>query len=79
MSKRSWRKIVVRGVEWKYFVGHGAVEARCGERKIVEQLHRVTGGTPNDFERGQHKRTSDGMITPKRISAWIETADKDPS
>lgn len=71
MSKRSWRKIVVAGVDWTYYVGKCAVEARCGERKIVGQLHDVAGLTPYVFERGRDKRTSDGMITPRQIAAWI--------
>lgn len=71
-----WRKIVVSGVEWKYHVGTGAVEARCAERKLVGQLPEVTGLDWNSIERGRHKRTSDGMVTPKQIAAWISRSGK---
>lgn len=67
-----WRKIVVGGAEWKYHIGSGAVEARCGDRKLVGTPPEIVPGLTWDiFERGQHKRTSDGMITPKHIAAWI--------
>jgi hypothetical protein len=70
-----WRKIVVSGVEWKYHIGKISVVARCGDRKLVGKLPEVTGLDWDTIERGQWKRTTDGMITPKQIATWISMVD----
>jgi hypothetical protein len=69
----NWRNITVDGVGWRYCVGRGAVVARGpnGE-KLCDGLDVVTGRAWDIIERGQHKMTSDGAVTPGDISNWIK-------
>lgn len=67
----NWRRIIVDGVEWKYHIGSGSAEARSGARKLSGTLSEISGGTSFSIERGRHKQSSDGMITPKQVAAWI--------
>lgn len=43
-----------------------------GDRMVVD-FSTLTGEPWHVIERGQSKRTSDGMITPGKIRAYIET------
>ena len=65
------RKIIVDGKAWEYRVGGQLATLRHGGRKIRVHLSDITGGTQDDIDRGRHKRTSDGMITPAQIRKYI--------
>jgi hypothetical protein len=70
----SGRKLTVDGVLWKWKTGKsGNIIAMCETgRRIQSFANQVTD---RDFERGQHKKTTDGMITPKDVSEWIKKLD----
>lgn len=63
------RELVIDGVVWRYKVGRSNVSARSeGGRVYTDLASNVTG---TDVERGRHKRTRDGMVTPGDVRAWI--------
>lgn len=41
-------------------------------KKYVVTNPAIKGVSPDTFERGQRKKTSDGMVTPKEVCDWIE-------
>lgn len=69
-----WRTIVVDGVS---YVWRGAdyVTVRFAESRKAVCRGPVTEIIPNMnwnvWERGQHKQTQDGMLTPRHVAAWI--------
>jgi hypothetical protein len=74
---RSWRTVEVAGVRYRWRYGRGTIEVRC-ERQVVLRVadYVLRGTTPDLFERGQHKRTSDGYVTPAMVRAAIARANK---
>jgi hypothetical protein len=72
-EKRSGRLIVVNGVKWKYTIGKDCIVAYSenGERKC-EKCWIVRGSyDPDVYDRGQWKKTQDGMLTPSYIERWL--------
>jgi hypothetical protein len=68
------RRIVLNTVVWKYQVGKkNVVIIDPHGNKLVVASHILKGVTPDTFERGQWKRTSDGMVTPSEIRKYIES------
>lgn len=70
MSKR---KIVVNDIiyEWCYG-GQGAVIWDPDRKQHHATICQLTGFNYLDtFDRGQHKKTVDGMIVPSQIERWI--------
>lgn len=66
----SGRKLTVDGVLWKWKTGKSGRIIAMNE--LGERFLSFSNWTPNkDFERGQHKKTSEGMITPKDVTEWI--------
>ena len=72
---RSWRTVIVASVAYRWRYGRGTIEVRRG-REVVLRVpnHVLRGTTPDLFDRGQHKRTSDGYVTPAMIRAAIARA-----
>lgn len=71
-----WRTITVDGLKWYYHVGTDSLEARAAETngshwKLWGSLSEITKRSPETIERGRHKKTSDGMVTPRQIAGWI--------
>jgi hypothetical protein len=65
---RTWRKITVEGDEFRWRYGRGTVEVRAGREVVLREADYILAGvSPDDFERGQWKRTSAGMVTPSMI------------
>jgi hypothetical protein len=65
MSKQTMRKIHIDGEEWHYFVGkQNVVVITPSGRKTYIPCHEIKFCTPDVFDRGKWKGTSDGMITP---------------
>lgn len=62
----------VGGKIWKYRIGRQNVVAFCGNEKKVEKIWKIKGVSPETFERGQWKKTSDGMLFPKEIAEWLK-------
>lgn len=73
MGSRKRRRITVRGEVFTYTIGTGSVRITWpdGSSRAV-LLTVVTGRSEDVLERGQWKKTSDGMVTPKDIAAYIE-------
>ena len=74
-DRHNGRKIVVNGVEWKYTVSDkGTVLAysKTGQRACVHGCFINGTNDPNILDRGQYKKTRDGMITPKHIAEWLK-------
>lgn len=71
-SRRKGRKITVNSVLWKWSVGESGYVLAYSEtgKRLLVRANKVTG---RDFERGQWKRTSDGMVTPADIARWISS------
>ena len=68
----SLRKINVDGAVWEYRIGKGAAVLVAPDgKKAVVGLDKLTGRSWDTLERGQWKRTSDGMVTPKDVAAYI--------
>lgn len=67
-----FRRIVIEGAEWRWKTGKGGmVKARgpSGESLVFSQPD--LGRSWDTFERGQHKRTGDGVITPGMVAEAI--------
>ena len=67
------RKLHIGNEEWQYRVGDGTiVVVPPNGKKAYVPCHEVKGCSSDDFERGKWKKTSDGMITPSELKAYIE-------
>ncbi len=66
------RQIVVGGQKYSYRVGRQnvVIHDADGDRNVVP-CHEILGLTPDTFDRGKWKGTSDGMVTPGKIAQWI--------
>ena len=73
------RRIHVQGIEWAYRVGRGGnviAYSEKGERKL-SNAWTIKGWTdPETFARGQWKKTSDGMVTPRDIEKWLSPPNR---
>lgn len=67
-----WRDITVDGSEYKWGVGRGAVVIQMGPNwKVITGAHAVKGISLEAYERGKHKKTRDGMVTPKEVATYL--------
>lgn len=71
------RKIVVDGVTYEYRVGRGNTTIRWENGNAFGKPGNamLVGVSYDVYERGQHKRTSDGAVTPKHIASFIKDPD----
>ncbi len=69
----SRRLIEVKNNTFEYVVGrcYVAIWAPNGDARIVS-IPDLKGTTWEIFERGQWKKTSDGMVTPSEVAHFIE-------
>lgn len=69
-----FRKIKIRNMDWEWKVGKDSAVIKFpdGKNTIVplEKIH--PSKSVYVIERGRYKKTSDGMITPRMISQFIE-------
>lgn len=68
------RSITVEGVKYCYRVGKQTTVVRLlDDDSVFAKIHnhKLLRVAPGTFERGQWKRTSDGMVTPKDIESGI--------
>jgi hypothetical protein len=70
----SQRTLTIGGLKWVCVFGKGAVSIRSATtgRRIVVSYQDLTGRSIDSIERGQWKKTSDGMVTPADVRAYIE-------
>ena len=68
------RTITVGGTKYRYKIGKGTTVIRLDDNSVFRKVgnHVLRGVTPDTFARGQWKRTSDGMVTPKDIAEFIQ-------
>jgi len=67
------RKLHIGNEEWQYKIGEGTVVVKTPDGKRFNiGCHEVKGLSPDDFDKGKWKKTSDGMITPSELKAYIE-------
>ena len=67
----NWRKIVVDGREWKYFVGQQNVVAKAidnDESRVID-FPELSGISANEVDRGKWKRWF--HVTPSMINRWL--------
>lgn len=69
----TFRKLVVDGEEWAYYVGRtcAVIQAPDGKRKIIG-LDELTGRSFDTLDRGQRKKTPAGMVKPSDVVAYIK-------
>jgi hypothetical protein len=74
MPKQTRRKIEVLGHAYRWTVGGpGVIVWDEAGRQHQAALFDVAGIHWDTFERGHRKKTSDGMIRPGQVAAWIES------
>jgi len=72
MPKQTRRKIEVAGHTYHWTVGGlGVIVWDEAGKQHKATLFDVTGVNWDTFERGQQKKTIDGMIRPEQVAAWI--------
>lgn len=75
---RRGRRLLVNGSEWIWRIGRGGgvvAYGQNGQRKYA-RASDIKGCDPDTFDRGKHKRTSDGMLTPKDVAAWVSLPNR---
>lgn len=72
-EKRRGRKLVIDGVNWKFFVGQYqcVMYSENGDR-YSETIYGIKGISSMEFERGQYKKSLNGALMPKEICDWIK-------
>lgn len=68
------RKLELDDETWEYMIGRSNVKIkspRTGKSHIVD-FSTITGRPWSTIERGQHKKTSDGMVGPGDVRLYIE-------
>lgn len=72
LPKSGVRKLHIDGVEYLYVIkGHG-VHYYFEDKKVVANHAEVTGRSWDIIERGQWKKTTDGMVKPSDCKAFLE-------
>jgi hypothetical protein len=73
MMRASWRKLTTPSGIWLYRVGTTYVSFTDPNRTRWRALvAEVKGLTPDQVDRGRWKQTSDGMLTPSEVRAYID-------
>lgn len=70
------RKITVDGIEWKFRIGKQSTVIRNEKNKFVVFSNDLVGISPDDFDKGKYKGTSDGMVLPSQIAKFIQNKMK---
>ena len=65
------RRITVRGVEYRYVVGTAFVKIIGPVASRAVPLTEIKGVGWDAIERGHWKKTSDGMVFPSEVAAYI--------
>lgn len=68
------RKLELASGTWHYKIGLCAAQIRGpGGETVNVGAHEINGRTPDNLERGRHKKTTDGMVTPGDVRRHIES------
>ena len=69
-----YRTMVVNGETWRYRIGKNYCNICAPNGKSFSvDLSRLTGRDWDTLERGQYKRTQDGMVYPSHIRDYIDS------
>lgn len=70
---KGWRQITIDGVAHRFRVAQTGTVVICrGNVKHVTMAWKLKEqSSPDEFERGQWKRTRDGAVTPAEITKYI--------
>ena len=63
------------GKNWRYRVGKGGhVVLYCedGKRRLCVGAWTIKGIAPDDFDDGKWDRSTDGMLRPGDVVAWLD-------
>jgi hypothetical protein len=75
-----WRRLMLSSGLWHYKPGvTGARIVAPDGRSCYVKVPQLLGTSWDTWERGQWKRTSDGMITPSDVRRYIEVSVSTPS
>ena len=66
------RKLNVGGEVVQFMVGRSFTRVVDARGSFCIENHLIVGVTPDDFARGQWKKTQDGMVTPGRLRKYLE-------
>jgi len=68
------RKVIAYGQSWEFSTGkfNVVIKNPRTDMKFIIDYSKLTGLSWETLERGQNKKTSDGMITPDHVKAYIE-------
>jgi hypothetical protein len=67
------RALIVNGRKFKFIVGFSRVKIVSPDGRVFTPgCAEVKGVSEATFERGQWKKTTDGMVMPREIVAWIK-------
>lgn len=68
------RKIEIEGETWGYMIGRNNIVLLSprDQKKMILTLQTVTGRSVDTIYHGRKKKTTDGMVTPSIIRAFIQ-------
>lgn len=67
------RKVHIGPEIWEYRIGKGYTSIFSPNgKKFLAKNWDIVGNTPDIFERGQYKKTDDGMVTPSLVKDYIQ-------
>jgi len=74
MATRNQRTLVLGDKTYRYCITRcgGAVIYTPNGKKHVASFFELTGCSPDTYERGVWKRTSDGMVRPRTVRKYIQ-------
>lgn len=73
----TFRKLIVKDAEWTYYIGKTSAVLRAPDgRKKTVGLDVLTGRSFDILDRGRWKKSSDGMMTPSDVAAYIEKCEE---
>lgn len=67
------RKIIINGLKYEYSISGRRTVTIINPEEVKTHVNCgvLKGMTPDNFDRGKWKKTSDGMVTPKHIKKYI--------
>jgi len=72
-SRKRIRRVYIQDKEYKYKIAKSnTIIIYLSESTTHYVLpHIIVGNSPDDFDRGQRGKTSDGMVTPALVAKYI--------
>lgn len=67
------RKLIINNQVWTYKIGPSHIKIVGPNVSACGGANEINDTTPSMYERGQYKKTVDGMIGPGMVRAYIES------